>query len=52
MKQSGIEIQELSGFLEKQREKRHVVTDVIKAKSKECRDRFEKGINKTLDNLR
>lgn len=52
MKQNGIEIQELKGFLKKQREQRAIVTDVIKEKSRECRARFEKGIEKMLNNLR
>lgn len=52
MKQSGIEIQHLNGFLDRQIKKRHEVTQIIKTKSNECRSRFERGINRTLDNLR
>ena len=52
MKQNGIDIQELGGFLKKQEEQRETVTDIIKTMSVESRKRFEKGINKTLDRLR
>lgn len=52
MKQNGIEIQELPQFLHKQEEQRAKVTDAIREMSRHCRARFEKGINKTLENLR
>ena len=52
VKQNGIEIQELDQFLRKQDEQRQTVTEVIKEMSVQCRNRFDKGMNKTLDNLR
>ena len=52
MKQNGIEIQELAGFLARQEAQRETVTAVIKEMSADSRKRFEKGINKTLERLR
>ena len=52
VKQNGIEIQELDQFLKKQENQRETVTEVIKEMSIQCRNRFDKGMNKTLDNLR
>ena len=52
VKQNGIEIQTLESFNGKQIKEREAVMQIIKEKSAESRKRFEKGINKTLDNLR
>ena len=52
MKQNGIEIQELKGFLKKQESQREQTTQIIKEMSSSSRQRFMKGIDKTLENLR
>ena len=52
MKQSGIQVCTLEEFQQKQVIQREVVTEMIKAKSHECRDMFKKGIEEVLDRLR
>jgi hypothetical protein len=52
LKSNNIEIATYEEFDKKQREKRKIVTNLVKEKSDMCRKYFKDGINTVLDRLR